>query len=269
MSNTPGTPGYAGTSSFPATPGSPGTSAAQITSSQSLANTLKTNFTNILNDYESLTSQLFASIVETAEGRKAERAPVSLMKEIVDLDKKLQDGVSQIEEHQYYHRKILQVQQEIDEENAAIMELVEQLHQGREQLETLLDDARVSMKAMKLASDSPTNIADLLAYAYKVSTYTSAPANSGLNIPLQPPYPTEQRMRRSLLFRQYSSEIGATIIESKTNPNKEAFEEESEEIDASADHQAKISAHADIDNSIEQGDNTEKMMDLSLNPEFE
>jgi len=61
--------------------------------------------------------------------------------------------VLEVEEHQYYHRKILQVQQEIDEQNAAIMELVEQLHQGREQLETLLDDARVTMKAMKLASD--------------------------------------------------------------------------------------------------------------------
>jgi hypothetical protein len=95
MSNTPGTPGYAATSSFPATPGSPGASTAQITSSQSLANTLKSNFTRILNDYESLTSQLFASIVETAEGRRAERSPASLMREIVDLDKKLQDGVSQ------------------------------------------------------------------------------------------------------------------------------------------------------------------------------
>ena len=56
------------------------------------------------------------------------------------------------------------------------------------------------------------------------------------------------------------------IFNVESNQNKETFEEESEEIDAGADHQAKISVHADIDNSIEQGDNT---LDLSLNPEDE
>ncbi|CAJ0648975.1 5247_t:CDS:2 [Entrophospora sp. SA101] len=166
------------------------------------------NLKEILIEYEATIKQFFASIASsTAEGKsQTEHTPVKLMKNIVELDKKMQKSLDQIEEHQKVHNEILQVENELELENSAILELVNALKEGKKEFESSLENADTTIQAINFANKSPVTADEILKYAAKLSKYTSAPSsfnNQNANIPLQPPYPDETLMRAGLLFRQY------------------------------------------------------------------
>ncbi|CAG8741514.1 13118_t:CDS:2, partial [Racocetra fulgida] len=102
---------------------------------------------SLLTEYQSLIDRIFASIAANVEGKPTERPPVDIMKDIVELDKKMQQGLDQI------HKKILQVIKEIEIENNAIMEFVNELKSGKEQLEICLDAANETIQAINFASE--------------------------------------------------------------------------------------------------------------------
>ncbi|CAG8751459.1 28029_t:CDS:2, partial [Racocetra persica] len=186
---------------------------------------------SLLTEYQSLIDRIFASIAANAEGKLTERPPVDIMKDIVELDKKMQQGLDQIEEHQRVYKKILQVIKEIEIENNAIMEFVNELKSGKEQLEICLDAANETIQAINFASECLYNKSigffsfdylfvshnnpflkilnlasvtadEILKYANRISSFTSAPPNYIAGTFAEPPYPDESRMRKSFLFRQ-------------------------------------------------------------------
>ncbi|CAG8799234.1 19338_t:CDS:2 [Cetraspora pellucida] len=157
---------------------------------------------SLLTEYQTLIDRVFASIAANAEGKPTDRPPVEIMKDIVELDKKMQQGLDQIEEHQRVHKKILQVIKEIEIENNAIMEFVNELKSGKEQLEICLDAANETIEAINFASESSVTADEILKYANRISSYTSAPPNYVAGTFAEPPYPDESRMRRGFLFRQ-------------------------------------------------------------------
>ncbi|CAG8598554.1 2333_t:CDS:2 [Scutellospora calospora] len=183
---------------------------------------------SLLTEYQSLIDRVFSSIAANAEGKQTDRPPVDIMKDIVELDKKMQQGLEQskgrlcfyrfldiwnnlafsfirkfkVEEHQRVHRKILQVINEIEAENNAIMEFVNELKNGKEQLEICLDAANETIQAINFASASSVTADEILKYANRISSYTSAPPNYVAGTFAEPPYPDESRMRRGFLFRQ-------------------------------------------------------------------
>nr|CAG8583931.1 13857_t:CDS:2 [Entrophospora candida]CAG8638828.1 10806_t:CDS:2 [Entrophospora candida] len=190
------------------------------------------NLKEILIEYEATIKQFFASIASsTAEGKsQTEHTPVKLMKNIVELDKKMQKSLDQIEEHQKVHNEILQVENELELENNAILELVNALKEGKKEFESSLENADTTIQAINFANKSPVTADEILKYAAKLSKYTSAPSsfnNQNANIPLQPPYPDETLMRAGLLFRQYddgeieefdSMDVHKNINNSNNNP---------------------------------------------------
>jgi len=79
------------------------------------------------------------------------------MKKIVALDKKLQKGLDLIEEHQKVHRKLLQMENEIDAENQVLMDFALALKTGKEQLDICLEEARTTKRAIRTAEECMTN----------------------------------------------------------------------------------------------------------------
>ncbi|CAG8505371.1 40_t:CDS:2 [Dentiscutata heterogama] len=160
----------------------------------------------LLTEYQALIDRVFAAIAANAEGKPTDRPPVDIMKDIVELDKKMQQGLDQ--------SKVIK---EIEAENNAIMEFVNELKNGKEQLEICLDEANETIETINFASESSVTADEILKYANRISSYTSAPPNYIAGTFAEPPYPDETRMRRSFLFRQdveMFDEGGQTVVRS-------------------------------------------------------
>ncbi|CAI2163143.1 14773_t:CDS:2 [Funneliformis geosporum] len=189
-------------------------SRASVTFQEEYPNEITTPVKGYLVEYEALIDLFFSAIVAYSEGGKQKdqttQTPVEIMKEIIALDKKLQKGLDLIEEHQRVHRKLLQMENEIDTENQAIMDLALALKTGKEQLEVCLEEARVTRRVIQTAQESQVSAEDILEYAGKLSQYTSAPPHFNPTMPSSmtafPPYPDETRMRMGLIFRQGAEE---------------------------------------------------------------
>ncbi|CAG8617458.1 11376_t:CDS:2 [Ambispora gerdemannii] len=161
---------------------------------ESRASTFTAPLIQIINKYEDQTIKLFTALQATADGKPPEAPVTKIMKEIIELDRRLQEGIEQIQEHQYYHQKILNLQNEIDDENELVMMLVEAIELGKEPLEEVLEESINIKKAIKLAQDSPMTVQDILEYANKLSKFTSPPGR---------PYPDETIVRQGLLYQRF------------------------------------------------------------------
>ncbi|KAJ3083403.1 hypothetical protein HK102_001097 [Quaeritorhiza haematococci] len=183
---------------------------------------------SLLTDYLLTTQQLFEALrhqipsastaVQTRSGSgqagqgsadvqmETKKSPEEVMKKLVDLDDKLQDCVDELEEEQLFQQKLARVQSDIEEHNVAILKLVRWLQLAESKLETLLSGARDKMKSMKRAKEAAVDHSELIAYAHRISQYTSAPHNWKPNapqegIPVFPPIPQDMHMKRSMLFQ--------------------------------------------------------------------
>ncbi|CAG8571558.1 8623_t:CDS:2 [Diversispora eburnea] len=174
---------------------------------------------SILTEYQKLIDRFFSAISANAEGKSLDRSPVDIMKDIVELDKKMQ----QVEEHQRIHHKILQVENEINAENNAIVDFVNYLRKGKEQIDDFLESSRNTMRAIELATNVTAD--EILKYANRISKYTAAPPGYDLTRPtelqVEPPHPIEAIMRKGLLFRQ--EYLGMNFGEDAMLPHAEEF----------------------------------------------
>lgn len=210
----------------------------------------------LLNEYQALIDRIFTSIAANAEGKPTDRPPVEIMKDIVELDKKMQQGLDQIEEHQRVHKKILQVIKEIEAENNTFMEFVNELKNGKEQLEICLDEANETIQAINFSSESSVTADEILKYANRISSYTSAPPNYISGTFAEPPYPDESRMRRSFLFRQ-----DADMMFNEGDKNDDEDEEEEDGDDM---HYINPNSYGSLETMQQQ-----ETFDLDLNPDLE
>ncbi|RHZ43934.1 hypothetical protein Glove_801g12 [Diversispora epigaea] len=187
---------------------------------------------SILKEYQKLIDRFFSAISANAEGKSLDRSPVDIMKDIVELDKKMQQGLDQIEEHQRIHHKILQVENEINAENNVIVDFVNYLRKGKEQIDDFLESSRDTMRAIELASQSNVTADEILKYANRISKYTAAPPGYDLTRPtelqVEPPHPIEAIMRKGLLFRQEYLGMNFGALQNDEEEEEEDEEEEDE-----------------------------------------
>ncbi|KAI8970439.1 vitamin-D-receptor interacting mediator subunit 4-domain-containing protein [Mycotypha africana] len=162
-------------------------------------------------------------------------SPEEIAKQMALVDKKLQLAVEEIENHQIRQRQIIDVQEEIQQHNLALLNLIQNLGSVREDLDKSLAKAKIELKAIKYANESQVQFTDVLSYASKLAKYTSAPPNFDLaardvRVDFEKPYPDEERMRRGLLYWQ-NTPRQETEEKFERSDSDESGVEEMEDID--------------------------------------
>ncbi|KAF9349479.1 hypothetical protein BGX26_012232 [Mortierella sp. AD094] len=161
---------------------------------------------NQITEYSRLTQTLFTSLELMADGKVSPAQPSDIMQQIVQLDSTLMGAVEKIELHQKQQRKIRQVRLEIDEQNKAIMSVIQSLRDAKLVLEANLEDLEEKRAITADARSAEVSVTEIVAYANRLSNYTSAPPNfnpSDPNHPFEPPYPREVSMRAGILNQQH------------------------------------------------------------------
>ncbi|KAF9995283.1 hypothetical protein BGZ80_007066 [Entomortierella chlamydospora] len=161
---------------------------------------------NQITEYSRLTQTLFTSLELMAEGKVPQAQPSDIIQQIVQLDSTLMGAVEKIELHQKQQRKIRQVRLEIEEQNKAIMSVIQSLRDAKLVLEANLEDLEERRAITADARSAEVSVAEIVAYANRLSNYTSAPPNfnpSDPNHPFEPPYPREVSMRAGILNQQH------------------------------------------------------------------
>ncbi|KAF9107890.1 hypothetical protein BGX27_008554 [Mortierella sp. AM989] len=161
---------------------------------------------NQITEYSRLTQTLFTSLELMSEGKVPSAQPSDVMQQIVQLDSTLMGAVEKIEIHQKQQRKIQQVRLEIEEQNKAIMKVIQNLRDAKQVLEGNLEDLEEKRAITADARSAEISVSEIVAYANRLSNYTSAPPNfnpSDPNHPFEPPYPREVSMRAGILNQQH------------------------------------------------------------------
>ncbi|KAG0195641.1 hypothetical protein BGX28_000945 [Mortierella sp. GBA30] len=177
-------------------------SSTSSTSQHSLRQLVRSQIT----EYSRLTQSLFTSLDALADGKGTSVAPNDIMKQIVQLDSTLMGAVEKIEAHQIQQQKIRQVRQEIEEQNKAIMTVIQSLREAKQVLESNLENLEEKRAASAEARSAEVSVGEIVAYANRLSNYTSAPPNFNPNDPnanFEPPYPREVNMRAGILNQQH------------------------------------------------------------------
>ncbi|KAF9212578.1 hypothetical protein CPC16_011971 [Podila verticillata] len=172
------------------------------TSQHSLRQLVRTQ----INEYSRLTQLLFTNLEILADGKTPPAPPNDIMKQIVQLDATLMGAVEKIELHQRQQRRIRQVRLEIEEQNKAIMAVIQSLRSAKQVLELNLENLEEKRAASADARSAEVSISDIVSYANRLSAYTSAPPNFNSqdpNQPFEPPYPREVNMRAGILNQQH------------------------------------------------------------------
>ncbi|RKP06304.1 vitamin-D-receptor interacting mediator subunit 4-domain-containing protein [Thamnocephalis sphaerospora] len=155
-----------------------------------------------IDEYASLSRQLFGTLETLADDRRAgdHEDPRALVERIVALDRVLQNEVDQIEEHQRWQQRILEVEATIEACDRAAERLVRTLHRAKMTLEDTVDAA--SQQIADADARAPLDYRDVLAYAKRLAPYTSAPPRFDPANPshaFEKPFPDEQMMRAGRL----------------------------------------------------------------------
>ncbi|KAG0287509.1 hypothetical protein BGZ98_004620 [Dissophora globulifera] len=182
------------------TPGS--STGAGVNSQHSLRQLVRDQIT----EYSRLTQSLFAALDVLVEGKAAPVPPNVIMKQIVQLDSTLMGAVEKIELHQRQQQRIRQVREEIEDQNKAIMAVVQNLIDAKKTLEASLEDQDQKQAVSADARSAQVSVSEIVAYANRLSNYTSAPPNfnpQDPNHPFEPPYPREVSMRAGILNQQH------------------------------------------------------------------
>ncbi|KAF9199230.1 hypothetical protein BGZ49_010676 [Haplosporangium sp. Z 27] len=161
---------------------------------------------NQITEYSRLTQTLFTSLELMADGKAPPAQPGDIMQQIVQLDSTLMGAVEKIELHQKQQRKIRQVRLEIEEQNKAIMNVIQDLRDAKQVLEANLEDLEEKRAVSADARSAEVSVSEIVAYANRLSNYTSAPPNfnpADPNHPFEPPYPREVSMRAGILNQQH------------------------------------------------------------------
>ncbi|THH16961.1 hypothetical protein EW146_g3756 [Bondarzewia mesenterica] len=109
--------------------------------------------------------------------------------------------------HQMKQRRIEALKQEVLLLEERWRAIVEELEEGRRDLERIIEEGEERIDAIEKAKEAAIPYPELLAYAQSLSAFTSAPPNMpDLSLPGQPPpplffppFPNEEKMRRGRL----------------------------------------------------------------------
>lgn len=174
-----------------------------------------------LTTLQTLSSTLFASL-SPPQTKPPPAPPVSAF---LDADTQLGAAVQLAREHQRKQRRIDALREEILALDARWRAICAALEQGRRELEAIIDEGEERVKAMEQAKECKPSYCyyhscvhrswfplasvpypQLLAYAQRISAFTSAPPNMPDLAPGQPPpplffppFPNEEKMRRGRL----------------------------------------------------------------------
>ncbi|KAF9974819.1 hypothetical protein BGZ73_001679 [Actinomortierella ambigua] len=187
-------------------------------SQHSLRQLVRTQIT----EYSRLVQSLFSSLDIVADGRPIAHSPTELVKQIVNLDATLMGAVEKtVEAHQQQQRKIVQIQHEIEEQNKAIMEVIQTLQGAKDTLEASLEGLEEKKAAVKEAREAEISVNEIVSYASRLSNYTSAPPNfdpANATQQFEPPYPREIIMRAGLLNQQHIPAAQLIQLDADTGP---------------------------------------------------
>ncbi|KAF8507947.1 vitamin-D-receptor interacting mediator subunit 4-domain-containing protein [Hysterangium stoloniferum] len=158
---------------------------------------------NPLNRMQTLSHSLFSSL-SLPPTRQTPPPPTSLF---IDCDNALAKAVEQARIHQIKQRKIEALKAEVLQLDNQLMELWNDLEQGKQELEAIIDEGNERLEAIERAKAAAVPFPELLAYAQSLSAFTSAPPNMpDIALPGQPPpplffppFPNEEKMRRGRL----------------------------------------------------------------------
>jgi len=109
--------------------------------------------------------------------------------------------------HQRRQKRIEELIAEIGALDSKWRWVVEQIEQGKRELETVVTEGEERIEGIRKAKEASIPYPELLAYAQSLSAFTSAPPNMpdpnamhGAPVPLFfPPFPNEEKMRRGRL----------------------------------------------------------------------
>ncbi|EIM86872.1 uncharacterized protein STEHIDRAFT_57424 [Stereum hirsutum FP-91666 SS1] len=156
-----------------------------------------------LTDLTALSQTLFLSL-SPPQSKPPPPPPISAF---IECDYALAQAVQMARTHQAKQRRIEELKREVMGLDERWRDIVEELENGRRDLEDTIREGDERMKGIEKAKDAAIPYTELLAYAQSLSSFTSAPPNMpDLALPGQPPpplffppFPNEERMRRGRL----------------------------------------------------------------------
>jgi len=151
-----------------------------------------------------LSQTLFLSL----SGAQTARRPLApRVSAFLDCDIEIANTLHLARKHQIKQHKIEALKTEILELDNRWRQICADLENGKRELEVMIDEGEERIKAIEKAKEASIPYPELLAYAQRLSTFTSAPPNMpDMNLPGQPPpplffppFPNEEKMRRGRL----------------------------------------------------------------------
>ncbi|KAA1469079.1 hypothetical protein DENSPDRAFT_857698 [Dentipellis sp. KUC8613] len=158
---------------------------------------------NPLNDLQGLSQLLFQSLSPP----QTKPPPPPPINAFLEFDAALAAAVQLARTHQAKQRRIEALKGEVLELEARWRTIVDELEEGRQDLEAMISEGDDRIKSIQKAKEAAIPYPELLAYAQSLSAFTSAPPNMpDLSMPGQPPpplffppFPNEEKMRRGRL----------------------------------------------------------------------
>ncbi|KAF8924479.1 hypothetical protein BGZ58_001739 [Dissophora ornata] len=155
---------------------------AAATSQHSLRQLVRDQIT----EYSRLTQSLFASLDVLVEGKVTPTPPNDIMKQIVQLDATLMGAVEKIELHQQQQQRIRQVRVEIEEQNKAIMNVIQNLRDAKQVLETSLEDQDQKQAISADARSAEVSVTEIQLQQQQQGQQAQQPASLGVGGPGAP-----------------------------------------------------------------------------------
>jgi len=220
----------------------------------------------------SLSESLLRSTASTSSSHSTLLKP--LLAEYLDCDSQITAALDEARIHQAKQREIHNLTTETLGLNAHLREIITALVQGRNKLQNLIEEGDAVLQASTEASNNPTSHKEILIYASKLATFTSAPPameplkpESTFDGPLNPPFPTVEMMRKGKLNNEpplgllgETREVGRPLSPSFLQTQAESLSQ--------LVHSAPTQYSTYAARQHPSGTNPDDLFELDLNPDF-
>jgi len=168
-----------------------------------------------LEDFTSLSKELFDSLVTIEEGRSqyrdSFREPELIMRDLIRVDRKLQEDVLKLKEEQIFFNKILAIRHRLKEKEGEIISLQTNLKRSDEVLRNLIDSSQESLEKIESSQKTKIDLHDLVTYSHFISKTLSEVQFEELSSKNREPFPPFTLLSRSKLYN-YTDEEPITEI---------------------------------------------------------
>ncbi|KAJ3051729.1 hypothetical protein HK097_007257 [Rhizophlyctis rosea] len=177
------------------------------------------NAISLLGEYVTLTKQLFESFERLQQNRPLLAGPPeTLLSQIIALDSQLTPFLDKLEHHHNVYQDLKQTRTEIEQHNLAILTLIKRLQTAEQGLEAVLANARDRVQVMRETKQKTLDPAEIIAYAQRISRYTSPlPGSRPDEAPKGWYAPHELDWPRSLLINQDRVPIDGEPVGAQTD----------------------------------------------------